>query len=454
MIQAQPNSKTVHNVTVEQVKERLLKLKISEDEIAIKTSDKNELEGMNLFSPKCKIRYIITVNALAEGWDCSFAYVLISLANIGAKIAVEQIIGRIIRMPYAKRKEVEDLNRCFVFASARNFNEAATQIISGLESNGYSKADLLNSTDKDQKDPQVSERTVKKNFAVPMISFDGEQMAFEDLIGESFKLSKQDVEFDFDIHYDNDGRAVIDIQGDHWTRGQQQSLNLIYKIKNSSEKELAKWLDKKLRFTILEQSDKVKFIEKALDHQLKTRSLTELSINRYVLLDKLNAVISDILENYAKKIFEASIKNKKITVKPFEPFPATIIVDQEIPQEFNKNYYQKIEKLNKEELNFVERLDLDALPNIEFWVRNREKKDPFYLQGWKRNKFYPDFIAQTKNGNILALEWKGGDRVSNEDTEYKTWLGNAWASLGKGKLHFFLIYNDNIERVLNEIKKL
>src|SRR3989337_2317346 len=91
----------------------------------------------------CKIRYIITVNALAEGWDCSFAYVLVSVANLGSKIAVEQIIGRIIRLPYAKRKANEDFNRSYVFASARDFNEAAGQIISGLESNGYSRSDLI-----------------------------------------------------------------------------------------------------------------------------------------------------------------------------------------------------------------------------------------------------------------------------------------------------------------------
>ena len=105
-------------------------------------------------------------------------------------------------------------------------------------------------------------------------------------------------------------------------------------------------------------------------------------------------------------------------------------------------------------MNFVERLDLDTLPNIDFWVRNREKKDPFYLQGWRRNKFYPDFVAQTKKGNIIVLEWKGGDRVTNEDTEYKTWLGDTWTKLGKGKLHFFLVHNDNIEQILNGIKEL
>ncbi len=454
LIQAQPNSKTQNNVTVEQVKDFLLKLKIAEEEIAIKVSEKNGLEGVDLFSKKCPIRYIITVNALAEGWDCSYAYVLISLANIGAKIAVEQIIGRIIRMPYAKSKQQEELNRCYVFASARNFNEAASQIIGGLENNGYSKADILNASDKDQKDPRVIERAVKKDFAVPMMALGDEPLTFEELIGDNFELAKQNAEFDFEIHYDSDGRAVIDIQGDHWIKGRQQILNLPYSVRKSSQQELMLWLDKKLRFTLLEQSDKVKFIEKALTYQLKHRSLAELSVNRYVFCDKLASVIDGILAAYAKKSFDSLLAKKKITAQPFEPFPETITIEQEIPQEFNKNYYRKIDKLNKEELNFIERLDLDTLPNIEFWVRNREKKDPFFLHGWQKNKFYPDFVALTKKGNILALEWKGEDRISNEDTAYKVALAETWQSLGKNKLHFFLVHNGNIEQALNDIKKL
>ncbi|MDO8571342.1 MAG: DEAD/DEAH box helicase family protein, partial [bacterium] len=78
LLQAQPKSKDDHTITVERLKEFLLERKIPADEIAIKTSEKNELDGVNLFSKDCKIRYIITVNALAEGWDCSFAYVLVS----------------------------------------------------------------------------------------------------------------------------------------------------------------------------------------------------------------------------------------------------------------------------------------------------------------------------------------------------------------------------------------
>lgn len=457
LIQAQPKSSTQNNITVDQIKEFLLNAKISEEEIAIKTSERNDLEGVNLFSKKCKIRYIITVSALAEGWDCSFAYVLISVANVGAKIAVEQIIGRIIRMPYAKRKAIESLNRSYIFASAKNFNEAATNIISGLEKNGYSKLDLIGASagDTDTKDPREVERAIKKDFSVPLVSLGDEKLTFEELIGEDFELAKQNAEFDFEVHYDNDGRAIIDIEDDNqWHKGKQQVLNLIYQDKNLSKRDLIQWLDKKLRFTLLEKSDKVQFIEKAVDYQLKSKSFAELSVNRYLFLDRLGAAINLVLEEYAKKQFDQSLVEKKIKAQSFETFPETIMLRQETPQEFNKNYYAKIDKLNKEELNFVERLDLDTLPNIEFWVRNREKQDPFFIQGWKKGKFYPDFVALTESGNIVAFEWKGEDRISNDDTGYKVAIGEMWAKLGKGKLHFFLVHNGNIEEVLNSLKAL
>ena len=454
LLQAEQEKDSDKKVTVQKIKDFLIKeRKISEDEIAIKTSSTNELEGVNLFSQKCKIRYIITVNALAEGWDCSFAYVLISVANIGSKIAVEQIIGRIVRMPNAQRKENESLNRSYIFASAKNFQEASEQIISGLESNGFSKLDLINATNKDQPYELDVERAVKEDLSIPIMSFENEKLSFEDLIGEDFELSKQNAEFDFTIHYDNDGRALIDIQEkDKWKIGAQQILNISHKIKNPSKEELIQWLDKKLRFTLLEKSDKVRFIQKVIDYQLKKRTLSELSINRYLLFTKLNDIIIQILEDYAKTRFDKFLKDKRIIVKELEKFPEKITISELPNQDWNKSYYEKIDRLNKEELKFVERVDL--LENVKFWVRCREKKDDsFFIQGWKKNKFYPDFIAVTKNNNFVALEWKGEDRVSNEDTQYKEEIGKVWESMNKN-LHFFLVHNGNVEEVLTKLKEL
>jgi len=102
----------------------------------------------------------------------------------------------------------------------------------------------------------------------------------------------------------------------------------------------------------------------------------------------------------------------------------------------------------------LQRLDLGAIPNVKYWVRNREKVDPFYIQGWRKNKFYPDFVAVTKRGVVIALEWKGEDRLSNEDTTYKVEIGEVWEKLGGGKSYFFLVNNQNIEETLNKLKDL
>ncbi len=456
LLQAVQEKEDENKITVGKIKEFLLKdRKIPEEEIAIKTSKTNDLEGIDLFSKNCKIRYIITVNALAEGWDCSFAYVLMSVANIGSKVAVEQIIGRIMRMPFAKRKEIEDLNRSYVFASARNFNEAVSQIISGLESNGYSKYDVINAADSKQKYEFDVERRFKEDFAVPLMAYENDELSFEELIGDDFELAKQNVEFNFKAHYDGEGKIIIDVtKNDNWTRGPTQSiLHLNYKDKNCSKNELVQWLDKKLRFTMLDKEDKVKFLDKAID-KIKGYTIQDLSVNRYVLLSQLDEIINKILVDYARKRFDKFTNNSVITVKEFERFPEVITLSEELPQEFNKSYYKKVDKLNKEENRFVERLDLEHLPNIKFWIRNREKKDPFYLQGWRRGKFYPDFIAVTNKGNILALEWKGEHLLTGEDTQYKEEIAKVWEKLGKGKLHFFLVHNGNIEEVLSKVKEL
>lgn len=458
LLQAQPKSKTKATVTVEALKQMLLEKKIPEEQIKIKTSDVDELEGIDLFDKKCDVRYILTVNALAEGWDCSYAYVLISVANLGAKVAVEQIIGRVIRMPNAKKKADEALNRSYVFASAANFNEAASKVIKGLEDNGYSRSDFVGATEEETySDPLEAKKAIKKKLQVPMMAIGKDKLSFEDLLGDDFELAKQDADFEFPIHYDLDGQATIDITEDNeWLQGKQLSLPYQYLDGEHSQDELVMWLDKKLRFPMITPEDKNLFIEKAINNQMKKhkRSLAELSVNRYLLADRLSVVIGEVLEKHTKKVFADLISKKKISVGLFDEFPSTIALKSPVPKVFNKNLYERIDGINGEERVFVERIDLGALDNIEFWVRNREKVDPFFIQGWKKGKFYPDFVAVTKKGTIVALEWKGEDRISNEDTAYKVEIASEWEKLGKGSQRFFLVHNGNSEEVLTELKKL
>jgi len=464
LFQAEPDRKGKDCVTVDKIKQYLIKeKKIKEEEIAIKTSDKNELEGINLFAKNCKIRYIITINALAEGWDCSFAYVLVSVANLGSKIAVEQIIGRIMRMPYAKKRKNDNLNKSYIFASAKNFDEAATQIISGLEENGYSKHDLVKKEDKDKKNPFEADRKFKENIEIPIFSMNNEKLSFgQHLLGNEFKISQQNYRFNFNIPYNQDGIAEIDIEKDEdrWRRGKfrQLTLNLTNREKNCSELELIYWLDKRLRFKEISSVDKLEFLKKVIDYQIKEKkfSLYDLSLNRYPLKEQIDDIINEIMINYAKINFDKFVKEKKIILKVFDKFPEKIEITKgvDVPQDYQRSYYEKIDKLNKEEKGFIDNLDLDDLDNIKFWVRCREKrKDSIALQGWENRNFYPDFVALTKKGNIIALEWKGEHLKGTKDTDYKKELGNIWSSLGKN-LYFEMVDNKNMDEVLKKIKEL
>lgn len=119
--------------TVEVLKSHLLAAhRIEEHEIAVATGNQRELDGVNLFDRNCPVKYVITVDALKEGWDCSFAYVLCSVQNLRSNQAVEQLLGRVLRMPYAKRRKSPALNRAYAHVVARSFSEAANSLVERL----------------------------------------------------------------------------------------------------------------------------------------------------------------------------------------------------------------------------------------------------------------------------------------------------------------------------------
>ena len=140
LFQAQPKGKE-DSTTFERLRDKLVSAGIPAEEIAIKTADVNELKGIDLLSPACSIRYIITVNALKEGWDCPFAYILASLANKTSQVDVEQIVGRVLRQPHACRHSQAALNMSYVLTSSNDFKTTLDKIVKGLNGAGFSDKD-------------------------------------------------------------------------------------------------------------------------------------------------------------------------------------------------------------------------------------------------------------------------------------------------------------------------
>ena len=140
LFQAQPRTGE-EQTTFEKIKEALIQIGIPPAEIKIKTADINELKNEDLLSKDCKVRYIITVNALKEGWDCPFAYILASLADKSSAVDVEQIVGRILRQPYVKKHGAAMLNMSFVLTASGKFLDTLDKIVKGLNKAGFSRKD-------------------------------------------------------------------------------------------------------------------------------------------------------------------------------------------------------------------------------------------------------------------------------------------------------------------------
>jgi type III restriction enzyme len=120
---------------------------IAPNQIAVVTGTQKDLDGINLLDQQCPVRYVVTVEALKEGWDCSFAYVLAGLQDVHSAKDVEQLLGRVLRMPYAHNRQHEALNKSYAHIVAQSFAQAAHNItdrlVHNMGFNAYEAAAML-----------------------------------------------------------------------------------------------------------------------------------------------------------------------------------------------------------------------------------------------------------------------------------------------------------------------
>ena len=135
LIQAEPRSAQKETLHCEAVREELIiNHRIPTEEIVIATGEEKGLEALaqqyplGLNDPACPVKYVITQKALAEGWDCPWAYILVSVASLHSSTAVEQLLGRVLRQPEARRRKDDALNRSYAFVVSHNFTETASAL--------------------------------------------------------------------------------------------------------------------------------------------------------------------------------------------------------------------------------------------------------------------------------------------------------------------------------------
>ncbi|AMO58251.1 restriction endonuclease subunit R [Endozoicomonas montiporae] len=131
------------DVTVEVLKQHLMEEHhIAEEAIAIATGNQRELDGVDLFDANCPVKFVITIQALKEGWDCSFAYVFTTVKSVSSSKDVEQLLGRVLRMPYARRRQSETLNQAYAHIASPSFGAAANQLTDKLVGMGFEEMEI------------------------------------------------------------------------------------------------------------------------------------------------------------------------------------------------------------------------------------------------------------------------------------------------------------------------
>lgn len=200
LLQAQPLRSGKQTVSVEVVESCLLDdYNIPSEQIIRATGKDDKLSDIeDLTATTCPVRYIITVQKLREGWDCSFAYVLCSVAEQSSATAVEQIVGRVLRMPKATRKQTPELNMAYAFIASTNFIETLNTLADALVENGFEK----------QEAAQLVTQPTPKDFG-PLFGYQatsGETFAFK--IGEVPALEKVPEELSNKVRYDVKSQTI------------------------------------------------------------------------------------------------------------------------------------------------------------------------------------------------------------------------------------------------------
>ena len=150
LIQSEPRRAGLDTLDFERVRQELMKNhNIPEAEIVVATSEEKGLEKIDadyplgISDPACPVKFVITQRALAEGWDCPFAYVLVSMASLHSATAVEQLLGRVLRQPGATHRAAKELNQSYALVVARSFAETAAALRDRLvQGAGFERKDV------------------------------------------------------------------------------------------------------------------------------------------------------------------------------------------------------------------------------------------------------------------------------------------------------------------------
>ena len=443
----QRSSKHIH---AEDVKDWLLTAGFDAAEIAIKTAEQNDLnqpENQDLLSPTNRVRAIITKQALQEGWDCPFAYVLCALAASSNLNAMTQLIGRILRQPGAQKTGIGALDECHVITHHADTATVVEAIKDGLEQDGL--GDLVLQVSQD--DPKKSGKGSRKIKRRPAFS------SHQIYLPKVLVVDGADAR---DLDYETDMLSAIDWRGfdpkdiaariPENAQAAESQLQRIRLADDGDELFVGETVAANSEVLAFDPAHAVRMISDLVPNPFVGREI----VGRLLVTlrkrgfdgAKLGTVASLIVEELrkgldkeqtarAEAMFKADVTAGRIQFRlrldgrnwqmPFEtettqPDNARQLLSRTggpLQRSLFSPVYE--DDFNGDEGDVAIYLAGDAA--LTWWYRNVARSQ-YAVQGWRKAKIYPDFIfaVSRKDGSsrITVLETKG-DQLDNLDTAYK-----------------------------------
>jgi type III restriction enzyme len=450
----------------EQVKEYLMqRLGVNETEIAIKSSEKDDIEGINLLAEGCRINWIITKAALQEGWDCPFAYILVSLNNTGSAQSMTQLIGRVLRQPFAERTGHVELNESYVYCLRQRADAIAKDVKKALEQEGYEEGD--GSVVDKSGEGQAAEKQFsffRREFQSLYRPFDGKIYLprfcvrdgndYQGLDYFGHLISQVDVEkFNYggltwdlsdemakakDFYYRATlGQSKLDAVG-------QKEAGLY-----EADDVARAWLVASLPYDYFSFKQLRTVVEKLTERLCRTNAALagHLGLVRFTLRNKCREFIETETDRQAEAAFDRLFEKGRLCfylecVECRFQLPASVEIRRK-PRlrhpddaEVAKSLFDWVERESFNDYEAEVALVLDRHPEVLWWYQNKVGRDSFAIQGFRKNRIHPDFVVQNGKdekpiARVVVVESKGRHLGGNPDTKYKEKIAHRFSEIGK-----------------------
>ena len=425
----------------EDVRELLVSLGVPQHEIAVKSASLDEIKQHKLLSKESEIRYIITKEALKEGWDCSFAYILGVIPNARNNASMTQLVGRILRQPYAKKTKVADLDESYVFFASGHTQEVLERVRQGFEDEGL--GDVISGIE-----VQDTRGTAINQLQLVFIKKEIRKKYPESLFLPVWLV--KDGQRHRRFSYDMDVKPKVDwrlIHIDEWLKELKPTIGRRRGVQTEVVVDLEGARERKVEANVSVRFDSL-YLTRRLYETIENAFIAhEIAGHIFATLEKeFDAETLDRDAGYiAREIEKWLIKHKReqeraafeelvskgtllLVVSDDEKtgfsMPEKDEVSNSIRSAYRLNLYEDVDvsTLNSLERDVVQYIE-DS-PNVIWWARNKAEKSWYAIQGWQKNKIRPDFVIASKNKEgalefLYVVESKGEQLTGSPDTQYK-----------------------------------